>query len=289
MMKRLVGIGAVLSMASAVLFAQQNAGPVSGQSHSGLPDVRQIIESSIAATQQHWQARLHYTYLKRDASRRRDVDGRMKSEDVEISRTILVNDVPFEQFVERNGQPPSAREEWRQHEALNRLKRETPDQRTERVRQQEEDTASLVREVPKAFDFQLVGQETINGRPAYVLHATPHPGYQGRGTYGRLLSKVDGQLWIDTQDLVWIKVDGQVIQPFSMGLVVVRLLPGSQITVEQTRGDDGMWMPARIEVQAAAKLFLLKSLAIERILTYSDYRRAGAGAGASAARASAIP
>ena len=277
-MKRMVGIGVMLSMASAVLFAQQHAGPVSGQSRSGLPDVRQIIESSLAETQRHWQARLHYTYLERDANRRRDVDGRVKSEDVEISRTILVNDVPFEQLVERNGQPPSAREEWRQHEALDNLRRETPDQRTERVRQQEEETALLVREVPQAFDFQLAGQDIINGRPAYVLHATPHPGYRGRGTYGRLLSKVDGQLWIDMQDLVWIKVDGQVIQPCS-GLFVVRLLRGSQITVEQTRGDDAIWMPTRIEVRAAAKLFLLKSLAIERILTYSDYKRAGAVAG----------
>jgi hypothetical protein len=215
------------------------------------------------------------------------VDGRLKSEDVEISRTILVNDVPFEQFVERNGQPPSASEEWRQNQALDKLRRETPDQRIERVRQQEEETASLVREVPKAFDFQLGGQEMINRRAAYALHATPHPGYQARGRYGKLLSKVDGKLWIDTQDFVWIKVDGQVIQPFSMGLFLVRLLRGSQITVEQTRLDDGMWMPIRVEVRAAAKILLLKSLEIERVLTYSDYRRAGADAPAT--RDPAIP
>ena len=69
----------------------------------------------------------------------------------------------------------------------------------------------------------------------------------------------------------------------------MRLLRGSQITGEQTRGDDGMWMPARIEVRAAAKIFLLKSLAIERVVTYSDDRRAEAGAGAPPTRASAIP
>ena len=59
----------------------------------------------------------------------------------------------------------------------------------------------------------------MNGRAAYVLHATPHPGYQAQGRYGKLFSKVEGTLWIDTQDLVWIKVDGQVIQPFSTGLI----------------------------------------------------------------------
>ena len=276
MMKRVCGIGVTCLVASAALFAQKNTGSVSGQSRSGAPDVRHIIESSIAATQRHWQARLHYTYLEHDASRRRDMDGRVKSEDVEISRTILVHDVPFELFVERNGQPPSAREERRQNEALDKLRRETPEQGTDRVRQQEEATTSLVREVPQAFDFQLAGQEIINGRAAYVLQATPHPGYQSRSRYGNLFSKVDVKLWIDTQDLVWIRMDGRVTQPFSMGLFLVRLLRGSQITVEQTRVDDGMWMPRRVEVRAAAKILLLKSLAIERVLTYSDYRLAGA-------------
>ena len=257
--------------ASSALFAQSDDFPVKSQNHSSVPDVRQIVESSIAATQRHWQARLHYTYMERDESRRRDLAGRVKSEDVDVSRTILVNGVPFEQLVERNGQPPSAEEERKQKEKLDKLKRETPEQRAERLRKQEEENTSLVREVPKAFDFQLVGEEAVNGRPAYVLQATPHPGYQAQGKYGKMFSKVEGKLWVDKQDLGWIKVDGQVIQPFSMGLFLARVLRGSHITMEQTRVDDGIWMPERVEVRAAAKIFFVKSLVIDRVLTYSEY------------------
>jgi hypothetical protein len=127
-------------------------------------------------------------------------------------------------------------------------------------------------EVPKAFDFQLVGEETVNGRPAYVIQATPHPGYQGQGKYGKMFSKVEGKLWVDKQDLARIKVDGQVNRPFSMGLFLVRVLRGSEIKMEQTRVDGGIWMPERVEVRAAAKVFLVKSLVIDRVLTYSEYR-----------------
>jgi len=281
MIKRMLGICVALLVASAVPFAREDTVPVNAENLSRVLDVRQIIESSVAATQRHWRKRLHYTYLERDVSRRRDVDGLVRSEEVQISRTILVNDVPFEQLVQRNGQPPSAWEEWRQNEALNKLKRETPVERTDRLRQQEQETSSLVMEVPKAFDFQLVGQEIMNGRAAYVLHATPHPGYQARGKYGKLFSKVEGRLWIDRENLVWIKIDGQVIQPFSIGLFLVRLLRGSQITVEQMRVDEGIWMPMRVEVRAAAKIFLMKSLVVDRVLTYSDYKRAGADIAAS--------
>ncbi len=259
--------------ACALLFNQGDADSLKAQNLSSAPDVHMIVESSLAATQRHWQARLHYTYIERDEDRRRDPDGRVTSEHVDVSRTILVNGIPFEQFVERDGRrPPSAGEERKQKEELDKLKRETPAERAERLRKQEEETASIVREVPMAFDFQLVGEEAVNGRPAFVLQATPHPGYHAQGKYGSMFPKVTGKLWVDKQDLGWIKVEGQVIHPFSMGLFLVRLLRGSQINMQQTRVNGGIWMPERIEVQAVAKIFFVKSLSIDRVMAFSDYK-----------------
>jgi len=74
-----------------------------------------------------------------------------------------------------------------------------------------------------------------------------------------------------------VKVDGQVIQPISMGLFLARVLRGSHIVMEQTRLDDGIWMPEHVEVRAAAKIFFAKTLVIDQVLTYSEYRLAEAG------------
>jgi hypothetical protein len=271
------GRGIILLAAAAILLAQSNDSRAQSQNRPSVTDVRQIVESSIAATQRHWQARLHYTYVERDEDRRRDLEGHVKSEDVDVSRTILVNGVPFEQLVEHNGRPPSAEEERKYKEKLDNLKRETPEERAQRLRKQEDENVSLVREVPKAFDFQLLGEEIVNGRPAYVLQATPRPNYHPQGKYGKMFSKVAGKLWVDKQDLGWIKVDGEVIQPFSMGLFLARVLRGSHITMQQARLDDGIWMPERVEVRAAAKIFFIKSLIVERILTYSEYKLAQSG------------
>jgi len=267
----------IVLAASFTLFAQSDELPVNSEDHSSVPDVRQIVETSIAATQRHWQARLHSTYVERDEDKRLDLAGRLKSEDVDVSRTILVNGVPFEQLVERNGKPPSVEEERKQKEKLDKLKRETPEERAEQLRRREEENTSLVREVPKAFDFRLVGEEAVNGRPAYVLQATPHPGYQAQGKYGKMFSKVEGKLWVDKQDLGWIKVDGQVIEPFSIGLFLARVLRGSEIKMEQARVDGRIWLPERVEVRAAAKIFFVKSLVIDRVLTYSEYKLPQAG------------
>ncbi len=263
--------------ASIALLALGDDFGIKSQNRSRLPAASQIVEASIAVMQRNWQTRLRYSYVERDENRRRDSEGRVKSQDIDVSRTILIDGVPFEQLLERNGRSPSAEEARKERENLDKLRRETPEQRAERSRRQTEENASLVREVPKAFDFQLLDDEVVNGRTAYVIQATPRPGYRAEGKYGKMYSKVEGKFWVDKQDLGWIKVDGHVIQPFSIGLLLARVLCGSHITMEQTRVADGIWMPRRVEMRAAAKVFFVKSLAIERVLTYSEYKLADAG------------
>jgi len=120
--------------ACALLFDRGDAGPVKAQNPSNLPNVHRIVESSIAATQRQWQARLHYTYIERDEDRRRDSAGHVTSKDVTVSRTILVDGVPFDELVESNGRPLSAGEVRKQKKDLNKLKREDPEERAERLR-----------------------------------------------------------------------------------------------------------------------------------------------------------
>jgi hypothetical protein len=262
-----------LLAASSTVFAQI--------AQSDIPDVRQIVAESVTATQRHWRARTLYSYLERDENRHLDPAGHVRSEELDVSRAILVNGVQFEQLVERNGRPLSTEDERKQKEELDKLKRLTPEQSAERLRKDEEENTSLVGEVPKAFDFQLAGEEVVDGRPAWVLQATPHPGYRAQGTYGKMFSKVAGKLWVDKRDFGWIKVDGYVIQPFSMGLFFARVLRGSHITMEQTRVAEGLWMPQHIEVRAAAKILFVKSLVIDRVLTYSEYEPHQVGAPAN--------
>jgi hypothetical protein len=267
-----VGILLVMVAASSALFAQ-NSVPGNPQNQAGVLDARQIVGLSITATERSWKALDHYIYIQRDEDRRLDSLGQMKSENVEVTRMSLVNGARFTQLVEHNGQLPSVTEQRKSDEDLDKLKHETPVEHTERI-QKEQENKSFLREVLKAFDFRVVGEETVAGRSAYVLQATPHPGYQAQGKYGKFYSKVEGKLWVDKQDFGWIKVDGYATQPFTIGLFVARVQQGSRIVLEQTSVGDAVWVPKRLEMRASAKILFLKSLDIYRILMYSDYRPA---------------
>ncbi len=258
--------------ASSALFAESGV-PGEPQNQTSILEARQIVGLSIAATERSWQALDHYIYMQRDEDRRLDSLGRMKSENVEVTRMSLVNGARFAQLMEHNGQLPSITEQRKSDEDFDKLQHETPAGKTERLRKEQENK-SFLREVLKAFDFHLVGEEIVAGRPAYVLQATPHPGYQANGKYGKLFSKVEGKLWVDKQNFGWIKVDGQVTQSFSIGLFVARVQQGSHIILEQTCVGDAVWVPSRLEMRASARILFLKSLDIDRILMYSDYRPA---------------
>jgi len=274
--KSVVEVLLVMVAASTALFAQ-SSGPEAPPSHASVTDARQIVGPSVVATERSWQERDHYTYTERDEDRRLNSLGQVKSENVDVTKMMVVNGARFEQLLEHNGQHPSAKEQKRNDDDLDKLKHETPDEQTARLRKDQENRAFL-RDVLEAFDFRLVGEEIVGGRPAYVLHATPHPGYRAHGKYAKMFSRVEGKLWVDKQDFGWIKVDGQVTQSFSLGLILARVERGSHIMLEQTCVGGAVWVPKRIEIRATARILFLKSLGIDRILTYSDYRPSADGA-----------
>jgi hypothetical protein len=277
-MQALVGtllrISVIVLAGSSAVFAQDDGNSSNQpQNHASGLDARQIMGASVAATERSWQARGQYTYTERDEDRRLDAEGKIRSNNVEVSRMILANGARFGQVLEHNGQPPSAKEQNKLAEDLEKLKHETSEERTVRFRKDLENR-SFLEEVLQAFDFQLLGEEIADTRSAYVLQATPHAGYRPQGKYGKMFSKVEGKLWIDKEDFGWIKVEGQVTQSFSMGLFVARVQRGSHMILEQISLGDGVWVPKHLQLRARATIFFIKGLDVERVLTYSDYRPA---------------
>jgi hypothetical protein len=273
--KSRIGALLIVLVASSTLFAQ-NKGSDKPQNSPIALDARQIVGQSLVAAELSWQARNAYIYMERDEDRRLDSAGQVQSQNVDVTKMILVNGIRFEELMEHNGQLPSADDQKKRDVDIEKLKHETTAEQTERLRK-DQDNRSFLHVLLEAFDFRLVGEELVDGRPAYVLDATPHPSYHASGKYGKLLARVQGKLWVDKQDFGWVKVDGEVTQSFSMGLFVARVQRGSHILLEQTCLGDAVWVPKRLEVRASARILFLKSLELDRILTYSDYRPAADG------------
>ena len=157
---------------------------------------------------------------------------------------------------------------------LQKRERETPRQRAARLARDERER-SFYKEIPDAFDFQIVGEETLPTGPAWVIEATPRPGFQPRSRYAQVFSKMRGKLWIDKKDIQWVKADAMAIGNVHFGWFIASLAKGSHIVLEQTRLADGAWVPLRLEARASARTFF-SSHNFEEAITYSNYRKGGA-------------
>ena len=257
----------VLALLAAVAFA---AGP------APQPDAREIVRHSIELDQVNWQRMKDYTWVARDVERRLDSGGRVKSEQVSSWETLILYGEPYRRTLVRNGKPASADEQRKLDRYSAKLEHETPDQRARRLQRfekQREKDRDFLREIPDLYDFRLEGDAVIDGRPVWVISGTPKPGYQPRRSEARPLLKIHGRIWIDKAEYQWVRLEAETTGTISYGIFLARLDPGAKLVFEQTRVNNEVWLPRREWMRGSGRIGLLKKLAMEDEITWTNYRK----------------
>ena len=241
---------------------------------------RQIMERAVAKDIVNWQAAKDYTFLERTREDALDGDGNVKSSKSETREIMVLYGEPFERLVAKDDKPLSEKEQQKQNEKFDKETRkrenETPEERQKRMRKYEkerDDERAFVREVLDAYDFNLLGSETANGRGVWVIDGVPRPGFEGKRRESKMLPKIKPRFWIDQQDYSWVKLRAEVIDTLSFGVVVARLHKGSVFEMQQVRINDELWLPQRFDVKLDARVALLKGVNENVHVIYSDYRK----------------
>jgi len=246
-------------------------------------DPREIVRRSIVLLDHNLAIARNYTFLERSDTRELDGDAHVKTRKLRLYDVTLLEGSPYRRLVGRDDHslsPDEERDERKKlQDSIAERRKETSAQRAKRIaeweRKRQQEREPLL-EIPDAFDFRLAGEESLEGRPAWVIEATPRPGFHARTSVGKLFPKFRGKLWIDQADNQWVKAAAEVTSNISFGLFLARLSKGSRFDIEMTRVNDEVWLPKSIEARAAARLALVKTLRIETETTYSNYRKSQA-------------
>ena len=197
---------------------------------------------------------------------------------VNVSEVIPLGGTPYDRLILKNGHtltPAEQRKEDRKYErAVREREEETPSGREARIRKYDEQRA-FVHDIPNAYNFSLLGKEVVDGRPAWIVGMTPRADFTPTTPHGAMLGHIEGKLWIDEGDVQWAKAEAHVIDTIGIGWVLARIEPGTRFTLEQTRVENGLWMPRRITIAGAARVMILHSKTINEELTWSGYRKHG--------------
>jgi hypothetical protein len=236
------------------------------------PDVATIIQRSVEANNKDWEAAPQYDHFERD----RQPDGGTRTYEVMM---ILGSD--YQRLVAVNGKPLSPEEQASEQQKLEHViaqrHDESAEQKAQRIARYEKDRKRdhlMMEQLTVAFDFKLLGKQKLGPYDVYVLQATPRPGYQPPNTETKVLTGMQGKLWIDKETYQWVKVEAEVVHPVSIVGFLAEVEPGTRFELEKMPVEDDIWLPSHFSMKARAKVLFFFSHKTQDDETYFDYHKA---------------
>lgn len=245
-------------------------------------DPLEIIRKSVDRDQSDYEGLKNYAYHEHGSFSQTDGKGRVKKVERESREVLFLYGEPYERLIAKDGKPLPEKEQRKEQEKLDRFaadrKKDSPAERARRQRKYDEErrkAREFAREIPDAFDFRLVGEDTVGGFKTWVVDATPKPGYRPKAARAGVLRKLQGRLWIEQSGYRWVKAEAEAIDTLSFGLFLARLAKGTRLQFEQFRLDDSAWAPKSIQLKLDARLALLKRIQGDVDVRFDNFRRFG--------------
>jgi hypothetical protein len=245
---------------------------LSGAAMCAQPDVTALVKQSIANHDRAWREQTQWQYKQTDTT----YSGGEKH--LETSEVIPLFGTPYERLIAKDGQPLSPAEQkaevQKYEKAFEKRQKESPAERAARIKKYQGQWSFLA-DLPAAYDFKLLGEETVDGRPAWIIQMTPRAGFVPSTIRASMLRHIAGKLWLDKQDVQWAKTEAHVIDTIEIGWVLARVGPGAEIRTEMTRVAEGFWMPVSININGSAKVLMIHRKNLDEHMAFSDFARVG--------------
>lgn len=232
-------------------------------------DAATIVQRSVEAASENYKAAPRFNYFK--IAHERDGSSRTYEE-------IMLYGSRYSRLTAVNGEslsPKQQAEEQRKLDAATQSRSgESPEERTKRVsgyereRQRDQD---MLMEMASAFNFRVVAEETLDSHPVYVLKATPRRGYHPPNNRARVLTGMEGTLWIAKSTFHWVRVEAEVIRPVSIEGFLARVQPGTRFEMDQMAVSDVIWLPRHFAMQSHARILFFFSKHDEENEDYYGY------------------
>lgn len=275
---RTVGLGLLFScfFLASFLAAQE-------PSLSNLPpttDPKEIIRRSVEIDHRTMERARNYTCQQREVMRHVDSHGTVKSTEIKTWDITVLYGEPYSRLIQKDDKPLNEKDEKKEEEKIDRFiakrKNESEGDREKRLakeKKEREEGRAFLRDVANAYDFRVAGEEAVDGRPAWVLEATPRKDFHPTQPHADILPKIKGKIWIDKQEYYWVKAEAEAIDTISFGWFLARVHKGSHFSFEQLRLNNEVWLMKRFYLNAGMRLFLFKNEAIEQEDIFSDYKK----------------
>jgi hypothetical protein len=270
--------GDAAAQAAAPVAPPQAQTPVA-KDDAPLPDIPALMRDVEAHQRQFESVEKNYLYHRVDTEHQADSHGQTKKTLVHEFDVYWVNGVRVNRLVKKDGRELTASELAEENERIDKAAAKARERRDKAdaegketdSRGNQEVTVSRILELgafSNARRVQLAGRDTI------AVDYTGDPKAKTHNRSEEVIRDIQGTVWIDERDHVLVRAEGHFANAFKVGGgLLVDIQKDTRFSMEQTKVNGEVWLPARLSGQGAARIMLFFSFNGNGQIAYSDYRK----------------
>jgi hypothetical protein len=243
-------------------------------------DPKEIVRRSIEMDHRNWERARNYTCQQREVEKRLGKHGEVKSTEIKTYDVNFYYGEEYSRLIQKDDKPLSDAEQKKEDEKLekflSKLRNQSEEEHEKKLakeRKEREQNRAFLRDVINAYDFTLLGEETVDGADTWVIQATPRKDFHPTQPHADMLAKIKGKVWIEKKEYNWVKAEAESIDTISFGLFLARVHPGSRFSFEQTHLNNEVWLPRRFYINGGVRLALLKNMSGEQEDSFFNYKK----------------
>ena len=98
------------------------------------------------------------------------------------------------------------------------------------------------------FTPRLIGTETVNARPAYLIQLKPDTNHKIKnGTVDRIMNQMLTKLWVDQEDFQVSRLEAELVKPIGIVVGLIGSIKTIRIRLEQQRLTPQVWTDLKID------------------------------------------
>jgi hypothetical protein len=236
------------------------------------PDPAELIRRSDEAEKANGQKAQQYAYREYKVTQSFDKNGKQTDRQTETWDAVGLEGSTYRKLIQRNDQPLPPKEQKKEDERLAKeatlRRKESPEQRRKRLFSFSYSLGSLPPgRFIKLFDLEFKGEEPTDGRPAYLVVATPKADARPESTNEKENLNYRIRIWIDRGDQIGSRRELEVITDTS------RMQKGSIIEFACARDDTGVCLMKEVHIRFHLRFLKLANIRGDVIQTFTDYKR----------------
>ncbi len=172
-----------------------------------------------------------------------------------------INGMPFARTIEKNGKPLTEKERKAEEEREAAVRAGRRSARSPEATKRDKEW-QFTDEMLARYTFKITGQETVRGRPAWVVEFAPRShDLPVKQVTDRVANKVAGKVWVDAEDWELARLKIWLTEELTFIGGVAGVLRKFELLLDRARVEPNAWLPTTIDFEMAGReLFTNKRL-----------------------------